>query len=183
MSDDNEIWKDIEGYDGYQVSNKGNVRSISRIISITRNGRKHLRIQKGQVLKALLDKDGYLRIWLYKDKRRKFIPIHRLVAEAFIPNPENLPHVNHKSEVKTENFVENLEWCDAKYNSNYGTRTLRIAQQSRKHILQLSTRGEPFICWFSLTDASNETNIPISGISHCANGKRKTCGGYKWAYI
>lgn len=117
-----EYWKDIKEFEGYyQVSNFGRVRSLNRII----NGR----LIKGKIRVLREDKKGYLRILLSKQGYRKLCQVHRLVAGAFIPNPFNLPQVNHKNEDKTDNRVENLEWCDIKYNNNYGTRIERAAEK------------------------------------------------------
>lgn len=112
-----EIWKDIKGYEGkYQVSNYGSVKTLN----YRRTGTARLLIPKN-------DK-GYLAVGLYKNGKRKMFLIHRLVAEAFIPNPENLPQVNHIDEDKTNNYVENLEWCTQSYNNNYGTRLKRVSE-------------------------------------------------------
>ena len=108
-----EIWKDIEGYEGYyQVSNFGNVRSVDRVIEYS-DGVKRLR--KGRILKPYKNRDGYLTCDLRKNSKHKISKIHRLVSEAFIPNPSNLPEVNHKDEDKTNNCVDNLEWCTRSY--------------------------------------------------------------------
>ena len=104
-----EIWKDILGYEGlYQVSNYGRVRS--------------LKYGKEKILKQQINTDGYLHIDLYKNKKRKNYNVHRLVTIAFLENPNNYPQVNHKDENKQNNHIDNLEWCDYKYNCNYGTR-------------------------------------------------------------
>lgn len=104
-----EVWKDIEGYEGlYQISNLGRVK----------------RVATGKVLKGGKDKDGYLMVKLYKNNIRSNKKIHRLVAEAFIPNPENKPQVNHADENKTNNSLDNLEWMTAKENINHGTHTM-----------------------------------------------------------
>lgn len=105
-----QIWKDIPGYEGeYQVSNTGKVRSLN------------YQRTKGKVVKLkLCNKDGYMAIGLYKNGKRTKYPVHRLVALAFIPNPNNYPIINHKDENKTNNTVWNLEWCTQKYNINYG---------------------------------------------------------------
>ena len=109
-----EIWRDIKDYEGlYQVSNFGRVRSLN-----------YNKTGEIKIMKLKKTRDGYLRVGLRKNGKQKWISIHRLVAEAFIPNPLNLPCVNHKiegEEGKKINTVENLEWCTYKYNTNYGT--------------------------------------------------------------
>ena len=116
-----EVWKDIEGYEGlYQVSNLGNVRSL-----------KYAGGNKVKLLKQYTDKKGYKRIGLYKNGKYKLYMVHRLVTIAFIPNPNNLPIINHKDEDKTNNNVNNLEWCTYEYNNTYGTARKR-ASESRK---------------------------------------------------
>ena len=112
-----EEWKEIPGYEGlYEVSSYGKVRSLDRYDS--RNC-----FRKGKVLSPVKDKDGYLAVFLSCNGKQKTIRIHRLVAKAFLPNPDNLPEVNHLDEDKTNNRVDNLEFCDHKYNINYGHRT------------------------------------------------------------
>ena len=113
-----EIWKNIEGYEGkYQVSNFGQVKSM---------------IGQEKVLHPKKHRTGHLQIGLHKDKKRKTMYIHRLVAQAFIPNPDNLPCVNHKDENPNNNNVDNLEWCTQKYNCNYGTRVDRIMETKKQ---------------------------------------------------
>lgn len=113
-----EIWKNIEGYEGkYQVSNLGQVKSM---------------IGQEKVLHPKKHRNGHLQIGLHKDKKRKTMYIHRLVAQAFIPNPDNLPCVNHKDENPNNNNVDNLEWCTQKYNCNYGTRVDRIMETKKQ---------------------------------------------------
>lgn len=105
-----EVWKDIKGYEGmYQVSNYGNVRSLD-----------YRRMGAIKVLKPFNDKYGYKAICLVKNKQKHTFTVHRLVAIAFISNPNNYPCVNHKNEIRDDNRVENLEWCTVKYNTNYG---------------------------------------------------------------
>lgn len=108
-----ENWKPATGV--YEVSDQGNVRNR----------------KTGRLLKQVKNKDGYLQVGLREDGKSKSFRVHRLVAFAFIPNPDNLPQVNHKNEDKTDNRVENLEWCDAKYNSNYGTHNKRVSNGVR----------------------------------------------------
>ena len=114
-----EIWRPIEGYEGlYEVSSYGRVRSLDRYDN--RNC-----FRKGKVLSPIKDKDGYIQVSLYYNRKMYKKYVHRIVAEAFLPNPDNLPEVNHKDEDKTNNNVTNLEWCDRKYNLSYGSRQER----------------------------------------------------------
>ena len=106
----NEIWKPIEGYEGfYEVSNCGRVKSVEHVI-IRRNGSP--RPIREKLIHSSMLPNGYLHVTLYKDCKQKHFHVHRLVAKAFIPNPNNLPEINHKDEYKTNNHVDNLEWCD-----------------------------------------------------------------------
>ena len=115
-----EEWRPVVGYEGlYEVSNTGQIRSFDRYVKYS-NGRIHL--HKGKVLSPIKDKDGYLQVNLCYNGKIHQIKVHRIVAQAFIPNPNNLPQVNHKDEDKTNNSVDNLEWCTVKYNNNYGSR-------------------------------------------------------------
>lgn len=122
-----EIWKDVAGYEGlYQISNLGRVKGLKR----------------NKIL-ALKDNQGYLKIGLRKPKdKQRFFSVHRLVAIAFIPNPNNYPQINHKDECKTNNCVSNLEWCTAKYNCNYGTHTLRVVQNTDYSKVNYKARHE-----------------------------------------
>ena len=133
-----EIWKDIPGYDCYQVSNTGRIRSLERV----RNKWDGKRIVKGKELAVAKNLRGYLFVYLHRPgERPKMKTVHRLVAEAFIPNPDNLPQINHKNEVKTDNRVENLEWCTALYNVNYGNRSSRCSRAMSKGVIVLSEDG------------------------------------------
>ena len=125
-----EIWKDVVDFEGlYQVSNKGRIRS--------------LKYGKEKILKLVRTHNGYLRICLIKNGEKKMCLVHRLVSQVFLPNPQNLPDVNHKNEDKTNNNVNNLEWCDKKYNSNYGTRNQRISEKCTNTSSPLSTVMNP----------------------------------------
>ena len=119
-----EIWKDVPGYEGiYIVSSFGKVKSLKR----TRKGSYgSIRVVDERVLEHKIDKDGYHIVTLSKEGKTKCIGVHRLVARVFIPNPDGLPQVNHRDENKSNNSVDNLEWCDVKYNTNYGTRIERM---------------------------------------------------------
>ena len=127
MIDIIEEWRPVVGYEGlYEVSNIGRVRSLDRYVK--GKGKSYF-LHKGRVLSPGMKPEGYLVVRL---QRRTFY-IHRLVTEAFIPNPDNLPEVNHKDEDKTNNRVENLEWCNHKYNMNYGTRNIRAKETAIKN--------------------------------------------------
>ena len=113
-----QIWKDIEGYEGkYQVNQIGQVRSLNYHMT-----------GKTKRLKPVTNTFGYLQVHLSKNGKCKYYVVHRLVAQAFIPNPDNLPEVNHINEVKTDNRVSNLEWCTREYNNNYGARNERVSK-------------------------------------------------------
>lgn len=117
-TNDMEKWKPIPDYENlYEVSSYGRVKSLEKYRY--NNGGKQL--LKERILRPINNGNGYFMVRLYKNKTNKYYLIHRLVAEAFIPNPDNLPMINHRDEDKTNNVADNLEWCDAKYNSNYGT--------------------------------------------------------------
>ena len=126
-----EEWRPIEGYEGlYEVSSYGRVRSLDRYVKTCYGS---YRLYKGKVLSPGKKSDGYLLINLSCNGKYNTIRVHRLVAQAFLPNPDNLPEVNHKDENKTNNSVENLEWCDRKYNMNFGTRIKRLINTKIKN--------------------------------------------------
>lgn len=179
---ENEIWKDIKDYEGlYQVSNLGRVKSLERI-----DNNNHP--IKEKILKNQTDKDGYLWICLHGIKIKK-VQVHRLVAQAFIPNPNNLPQVNHKNEIKDDNRPVNLEWCDTKYNINYGTRNKRVGQKLRNNfkrslpIVQIDIKTNFLVAEFpSVMEASRQTGFNEVAIRRCCKGRTKTSYGYKWKY-
>lgn len=126
-----EIWKPVKGYEGYyEVSNLGRVRSLDRTV-IDKGGRPQ--VKKGCILKSRPDRQGYIVVALSKNRHYLHKCVHTLVADAFIPNPDNLPQINHKDEVKSNNVFTNLEWCTSKYNANYGNRNIKMVKTKIKN--------------------------------------------------
>ena len=161
-----EEWRDIKDYEGlYMISSYGRVKSLGRWVNYKNKGKKW---QEGKILKPLVKKGGYLHVGLWKNGKLKFFTVHRLVAQAFIPNPNNLPQVNHKDENKENNFVKNLEYCDAKYNSNYGTRTKRIAEKQKAKKLSYETRKK-------ISKAHKGKTTWVKGKHLSDEHKRKIC--------
>ncbi len=135
----------------------------------------------GRQLKPSEDRDGYMRVCLYKNKRGFFFRLHRLVAIHFINNPQQLEYVNHKDENKSNNLADNLEWCTASYNNNYGTRSIRAAQ-SLGHGIQAFKNGIFVGSFYSERKCARELNIDPSHVSKAVRGLRKTAGGYTFEY-
>lgn len=161
-----EEWKIIENYTNYEVSNKGNIR-----------GYKNRKIMEKIPHNIIPQEDykGYLYVNLYNKNGMKSIKIHRLVAKAFIPNPNNLSQVNHKDEDKKNNDVSNLEWCSSIYNVNYGTGHKRSCNTRRKcctkAIVQYDLKGNIINEFFSLSEASRVLNISLGSISDSLKGR------------
>ena len=175
-----EIWKNVNGYPNYMVSNMGRVKSLN-----------YMRTGREGILKPSKKRDGYLQVCLFKNGKRKYIMVHRLVAEAFIPNLNNLPFINHKSEIKTQNNVDNLEWGTALYNNDYGSRKERAAEKRKgkyntkrsKPVLQIDKNTNEIIREFPSTrEIERQFGFNSSNISMCCNGKKKTIYGFKWRY-
>ena len=183
-----EIWKDIEGYEGlYQVSNLGRVRSLDqeRTKPHPRNTSMVMHYtQKGKVLKPKSDGVGYWQVCLWKDKKSKTIRVHRLVAEAFIPNPDNLPEVNHIDEDKTNPIVTNLEWVTKSGNMCHGTCGERMGRNHWKAIVQMDMDGNVIKEWPCAQHASKALGISHSQIiGVCKKHKgHDSAGGYRWKY-
>lgn len=164
MTED-EIWCPIKGFEGlYEVSDKGRVRS--------------LKFGKERILKPMRGNCGYLQVDLCKNGEHNMCYVHRIVAQAFIPNPDNLPQVNHIDEVKTHNSVMNLEWCDSKYNNNYGTRNERCS----KPVLQFTKDGEFVREWNSATDVQRSLGYSKCNISSCCTGRYKSAHNFIWKF-
>ena len=175
-----EEWRDIAGYEGlYQVSNLGRVKSLDRYVPHKTFGKKFC---KGCLMATHTNNAGYATVNLCKGNQYKSIDVHRLVAEAFIPNPNNLEVVNHKDENKKNNLVENLEWCTETYNNSYGTCRKRGSAKLKKIVLQCLA-GVVVKEWESATDAELAIVGRSTGaISRCIRGKSKTAYGYEWKF-
>ena len=169
-----EIWKPVPIKDFeelYEVSNKGNYR------------------RNGIILKPSMRQDGYLNISFSKNGKVKNFTAHRIVALAFIPNPLNLSCINHKNEIKTDNRVENLEWCDHKYNNNYGTHTMKVKEKlsgrtntkRSKPVLQFTLDGEFVKEWPSAMEC-NRNGFNQSHVSECCRGETKQYKSFIWRY-
>ena len=174
---DFEEFRDIKGFEGlYQISNQGRVYSL---------------ISK-RFLKPRKTKLGYLDVVLYNNGKHKHHSVHRLVAQAFIPNPLHLPIINHISENKTENFVSNLEWCDYSYNNTYGSRTEKMMQNHNfqmmvkncsKPIIQMTKDGKFVNEYPSIREAARTLGINHQNIMNCLKKEKyKSAGGYIWRY-
>ena len=185
-----EVWKDVVGYEGYyQVSNLGRVKRLSRYIT-SKNG--VTRYWRGRILAQTENPDGYMTVILSKEGKSTILGVHRVVAEAFIDNPENLPVTNHKDEDKKNNIPDNLEWCTVAYNNAYGTRTERMKNnekfqqrhaEQRMPVLKLSLKGELLERFDSLEEAFNsKPEYSKSGINHCCTRRLNTYKGYFWIY-
>ena len=170
-----EEYKDVIGYEGlYQVSNKGNVKSLERTVW---NGRGYYKTTE-RILKSFDDGHGYLQVILWKGGKSKTCKVHRLVAEAFLENTDNLPEVNHIDEDKTNNNVQNLEWCTRKYNINYGTRT----EKTSKPVIGINKTSGLIVEFSSIMEAERVLGINNGHIVKCCKGKIKSIGGFYWMY-
>lgn len=194
-----EVWKDIESYEGcYQISNLGRVKSLGRY----KNNPQGMRTYwvEERILRPQTNIHGYIYYCLKKDGDRKNHTGHRLVASAFLPNPDNLPLINHKDESRNNNHVDNLEWCTHQYNTNYGNSQQRKvssvdwakfvanfpwgerAKKQYKKITQMTKDGNFVRSWESQKSAGESLGIPSGNICRCCKGELKTAGGFVWKY-
>lgn len=172
-----EVWKDVVGYEGfYQVSNKGNVYSVER---------KDSRGQRrgGRILKPRYTRRSYIQVQLWKNGKSKNKYTHRLVAESFIPNPKGFLEINHKDENKSNNRVENLEWCTREYNNTYGTRIERIVQKKSKKVRAVNVKTGEVLTFNSVKEAEKKG---YHNTSQACRGTYGTRGhlykGYVWSH-
>ena len=154
--------KAVKDFPNYLVSDKGEIYSL----------------YTNKYLSPKTTEFGYLVVILTHNGIKKTKRVHRLVAEAFIPNPNNLPEINHKDENKLNNSVDNLEWCNRTYNNNYGTRNSKVSYAMSKKVICVETG----IIYDSITFASKSTGVNRTGISKVVTGERETAGGYHWEY-
>lgn len=171
-------WRDVKGYEGlYQVNDKGDIRSVARVKP---NNKGYQQVNE-RLLAQTPDKDGYLRVCLSKNGEHTPKLVSRLVAQAFIPNPDRLPVVNHKDENKQNNHADNLEWCTVQYNTCYGTGLERAAIKQGRPVLQLL--DDKIVAEYRSTQfASSQTGIPQANIYKVCVGERNTAGGYNWRF-
>lgn len=168
---DGEVWKYIKGYEGlYQVSNLGKIKSLG-----------NNKFKKEKILKTCKNRYGYVLVPLNLNANKKFKSVHRLVAQAFISNPNNLPEVNHKDETRDNNNVSNLGWCDRKYNLDYGTGNKRRSEKLSQKVYQYNLKKELIKVWDS-TIQCKEKGYSIGNISLCCNGKRNKHKNSIWSY-
>ena len=190
-----EEWKDIKDFEGqYRISNLGRVKSVARIVTYKNTNQTGIefegcKICKERILKTYI-RGGYEHIGLKRGSKNLNYAVHRLVAEYFIANPDNLPIINHKDENKLNNRVDNLEWCDVKYNANYGTRNERIAEKLKEKpefyipVLCYDLNNNFVKSYESATQAGAELKVSPSGITACCKmyEGRASAAGFKWKY-
>lgn len=176
------MWRQIEGYEGYyEVSDEGSVRSVDRFITDSNGNTRFLRgsIMKLSEATRRDNTNGYLVVNLHKNHKSSVIPVHVLVASAFIPNEQNKPTVNHKDGNKHNNRVSNLEWSSYSENNTHAIET-GLRKPRGTNVEQYTTSGEYVATYKSVTEAARKTGFSRGGISHCVNGRSSTSSGFVW---
>lgn len=172
-----EIWKDIKGYEKrYQISNLGRVKSLKHYSGVHNKYNDRVRIKKQQ-----RENSGYFVVGLNKNKSQKIYKVHRLVAEAFIPNPDNKPQVNHINGIKTDNRACNLEWNTRSENMQHASKN-NLLKPAKTRIIQYSKAMKEIRLWDSMMDIEKNLKIKHNNISLVCNGFRKTAGGFVWKF-
>lgn len=177
-----EQWRDIDGFEGmYQVSDLGRVRSLERTVKMVRYGKEYDMHHKGRILKTIVMKDGYESIQIFKDSKHHTYKVHRLVAKAFLPNPDNLPEVNHKDGNKCNNTSENLEWCTRGHNIRHAFKNGLIDKNNmtcnRKRVMRSDG-----IVFDSLTEAARASGACVGNVSKCCSGELRHTAGYGFQF-
>lgn len=171
-------WKEIKGYEGkYIVSNYGEIVSLPRY---KQNHNKKQYVQPKDILKYINNKNGYTYVFLCNNSKYKNIRLHKIVATAFIPNPKNLPQINHIDGNKQNNRVDNLEWCTASENIKHAYKMGLVKNNNKIKVKQYNIKGELVNSFNSISEASNKTGVSAGAISMCINNKRKTANKFIW---
>ena len=176
-----ENWRPVVGYETlYLVSDKGNVKSLSKSITYS-DGR--VRKYNEKMLKLQISKTGYIIVNLSKDGHQCTKYVHRLVAEAFLPNPEQLLEINHIDEDKSNNCSDNLEWCSRKYNNHHSRITETLNKNKKVPVLQLTLDGTFIKRWEGVREAARGLGMKThKHIRECCLNQAKSCYGFKWKY-
>ena len=193
-----EVWKDVKGYEGlYQVSNMGRVKSLDRLVKHPKSKDIYRKINE-KILVAAIEKKGYVRVCLNKEGKHKVVRIHRLVAEAFLPNIENKATVDHINTIKTDNRVQNLRWATQKENCNNELTKKQVSEEPKekrfpKEVKEKMRKNSPnnkkVLCietgliYISANEAGRQTGIQPNNIRGVCKGVKKSAGGYHWKYV
>ena len=178
-----EIWKDVVGYEGlYQVSNLGRIKSKYRVITIHEKRGIKERPQKEIYVIPTKDKKGYYRTSMCVGNKHICPLVHRVVAQAFIPNPYNKKEINHIDGNKENNKVDNLEWVTHLENMQHASKNGLMPKKLRARPVYKIKDGKILKRYISICEASRQEKIHRASISSVARGKQKTCGGYEWRY-
>lgn len=180
-----EVWKDVVGYEGlYQVSNLGRVKMLSRNVLAN----KSVRTIKEHIITQHISQKGYLYVCLWDNNKGKKVYVHKIVLSSFLRGKGIGEECNHLNENRTDNRLNNLEWCSHKYNINYGERTKKHSKSMKNHkslsvpVIQLSLNNEYIAEYPSLREAGRVMNRSFTSIKECCKGRCKSAFGFKWMY-